>query len=143
MADTLKKQPQITYGRLNEALTALGFVRQRTEEFTAYREPTRDALIVLPNMSADSAVGAPHLVTIRNTVTGKGVAPLDQLQTLLAGPHVGRPASGLRARASKKQQAFVKPRKLGPAVRSQQTGQVEKPSRKSSVKKRPSPAPGG
>ena len=134
MADTLKKQPQITYGRLNEALTALGFVRQRTDEFTAYQEAAHDALIVLPNRSADSAVGAPHLVTIRNTVAGKGVASLDELQTLLVGSHVERPASESRSRASKRHRASVKPLKPGSTVRGQQSAQVA--FTKSSAKKR-------
>jgi len=142
MADTLK-QPQITYGRLNEALATLGFVRQKTEEFTAYRESTHDALIVLPNMSADSAVGAPHLVTIRNTVAGKGIASLEKLQALLVDSQVEHTASEFRARASKRHHAFVKPRKPGSTVRSQQAAQVDRPFTKSSVKKRSAPASGG
>ena len=110
MANTRSKNAQITYGRLNNALAKLGFVRRSTDAFTAYREATHDAWIVLPNMSSDTAVGDPHLVTVRNTVVGRGVASADRLQTLLAKSH-SRPYA-IRGRGSRKGKTFaVKPRK--------------------------------
>lgn len=129
---------RITYSGLNQALTTLGFVRKETKDFTAYREAAHDALIVLPNMSADSDVGDPHLVTVRNTVTGKGIATLDGFQTLLVNLPTKPTTSKLRSQTARR--PFVKPRKPGVKAHSQQPAPVEKTSRKSSVKKRFSPA---
>lgn len=98
MSNISKEATQVTYRRLSKVLTKLGFVRKETKDFTAYRETEHGALIVLPNMSADSAVGDPHLVTVRNTVTGKGVASLDQFQTLLIGHYIKPAGSKLKPR---------------------------------------------
>lgn len=83
MADISKTSGQVTYKHLNQALITLGFVCRETKDFTAYREAEHGAFIVLPRRSADSAVGDPHLVSVRNTVTGKGIVSVDELQALL------------------------------------------------------------
>jgi len=108
---------------LSKVLAALGFVRKETKNFTAYSEAAHDALVVLPNRSADSEVGAPHLVTVRNTITGKGITSSEELQSLLVG-------------------LVVKPRRSGSAARSRRLIQIGKTFRKPGVKKRPSPALG-
>lgn len=102
MSDISKEATQVTYSRLSKVLMKLGFVRKETKDFTAYRETEHDALIVLPNMSADSAVGDPHLVTVRNTIMGKGVASLAQFQTLLAGHYIKPTGSKLKPRSTRR-----------------------------------------
>ena len=95
----------ISYRRLDEVLATLGFVRKETEELIAYRETEHGAFIVLPKMSDESIVGDPHLVTVRNTVAGKGIISLDNLETLIGGPAAKAPLPSRRPRS------LVKPRK--------------------------------
>ena len=140
MANTSKEATRITYRRLNKVLATLGFVRKETKDFTAYREVQHDALIVLPNMSAESDVGDPHLVTVRNTVTGKGIASSNKLEALLVSLPIKPAASKLKLRASGRHSAYVKPRKPASKVHSKQPAQVEKAPRKPGIKKPSSPA---
>ena len=95
----------ISYRRLDEVLATLGFVRKETEELIAYRETEHGAFIVLPRMSDESIVGDPHLVTVRNTVAGKGIISLDNLEILIGGPASKAPLPSRRPRS------LVKPRK--------------------------------
>ena len=103
--NSAEEPAQISYQRLNEVLGALGFVRKETDELIAYRETDHGAFIVLPAMSADSIVGDPHLVTVRNTVIGKGITSVDNLETLLGGPMM-EPVP-----ASHRPRSLVRPRK--------------------------------
>ncbi len=135
MAKVFRKSGRVTYSRLEKVLTTLGFVRKETDGFTAYREAEHDALIVLPRMSAGSDVGEPHLVTVRNTVTGKGIASLGRFQMLLAGLHVKPVAGGLRTRTPRHREAFMKPHKPGLKVRDQQPARVERAYKKYAIKK--------
>lgn len=108
MANSSKASGRITYAQLNQALAALGFVCKETKDFTAYREAEHGAFIVLPHRNADSDVGDPHLVSVRNTVTGKGIASADELQALLMSPP--RVSSTERPQSAS-MQSFRKPRK--------------------------------
>lgn len=107
---------QISYERLDEVLAALGFVRKETKELIAYRETDHGAFIILPAMSADSIVGDPHLMTVRNTVVGKGITSIDNLDTLIGGltteatPGFRRPRSLVKPRKSVAQRPSVKKR---------------------------------
>jgi hypothetical protein len=113
MAKTNSEVARITYGRLDKALADLGFVRRNTEAFTVYREADHDALIVLPKMQPDSRVGDPHLVTVRNTVTLKGVASADRFQTLLVKPRVSHNSNGFQV--YKRRVRRPAPRQIGKA----------------------------
>jgi hypothetical protein len=86
MANISKASGRVTYKQLNQALVTLGFICKETKDFTAYREAEHGAFIVLPHRNTDSEVGDPHLVSVRNTVTGKGIASNDELQALLVSP---------------------------------------------------------
>ena len=101
MANNHQASIRVTYGQLHRALTALGFVRKRTQDFIAYREAGHDALIVLPVMRTDAVVGDPHLVAVRNTVTGKGVGTAEQLRDLLTSTEGGRVRAGGRLTQSR------------------------------------------
>lgn len=136
MSNISKNATQVTYSRLSKVLTKLGFVRKETKDFTAYRETEHGALIVLPNMGANSTVGDPHLVTVRNTVMGKGVASLDQFQALLIGHYIKPTGSKLKSRQNGRRYAYEKPRKSVLKVNNQQPAQVGRTLRKSRIKKR-------
>ena len=86
--NTTKNPTRITFGRLSATLSQIGFVRKETEDFIAYRQSAHDALIVLPKWGVNSIVDDSHLVTVRNTITGKGVASLDKFQAMLSDPFV-------------------------------------------------------
>lgn len=135
MANTSRKANRITYERLNQALIALGFVRKQTKAFTAYRESGHGALIILPNMSADSDVGAPHLVTVRNTVAGKGIASPDKLQALLVRPFIERTVRMPRSKANRPYRVFLKPQKHSVPAHVQQLAYVEETSKKPGKKR--------
>lgn len=105
LSNSAEEPAQISYQRLNEVLGTLGFVRKETDELIAYRETDHGAFIVLPAMSADSIVGDPHLVTVRNTVIGKGITSVDNLETLLGGPMTEA------VPASRRSRSLVRPRK--------------------------------
>ena len=119
MADTSKSSTRITYGRLDRALTTLGFVRKKTDEFTAYREAAHDALIVLPNMSPTSTVGDPHLVTVLRTVEGKGVVSADQFRSLLISLSANHSTNKTKTQVPRSYSLTLKPRK--PLAKAQMT----------------------
>jgi len=72
-----------TYAQLHKVLVSLGFERQKAEAFTAYRDTTHGAIIVLPVMSSDTIVSDPHLISVTNTIVGRGVTTTDEFNTLL------------------------------------------------------------
>lgn len=74
----------LTYGHLEKALEQLGFAKHVVNGYVALREPTHDALIALPAMSPDETVLPRHLAMVRTTLTGRGVADEDELETALA-----------------------------------------------------------
>lgn len=142
MSNISREATRVTYSRLSKVLTKLGFVRKETKDFTAYRETEHGALIVLPNMNADSTVGDPHLVTVRNTVMGKGVASLDQFQALLIGHYIKPTGSKLKSRPTRRHYACEKPRKSLLKVNNQQPAQDGRTLRKPGIKRRFSSASG-
>jgi len=71
-----------TYAQLNKVLVSLGFERQNTEAFTAYRDAAHGAIIVLPVMTPDTIVSDPHLISVTNTIVGRGVTTTGELNTL-------------------------------------------------------------
>jgi hypothetical protein len=83
MSDRSVGADLVTLGQLEEALKSLGFKAAKTEQFTAFRDIERDALIILPVMEPDEVVDEPHLVAVRNTVVGKGVALPEQFRARL------------------------------------------------------------
>lgn len=74
----------ITYQDLERALERLGFAKHIVNGYVAFREPTHDALIALPAMSPDETVLPRHLAMVRTTLTGRGVADEEELETALA-----------------------------------------------------------
>jgi hypothetical protein len=70
----------------------LGFLRKQTNDFIVFREAEHHALILLPMRDDRSLVGDPHLVAVKNTVVGKGIATMERLSSLLYTPQVIRPA---------------------------------------------------
>ena len=74
---------RVTYGQLSHGLSELGFKRRRIDGLVAFHEPIHDALIVIPYKPSRTFVGDPHLVAIKNTVVGRGVATAEQLKAVL------------------------------------------------------------
>jgi hypothetical protein len=111
MANISKASGRVTYKQLNQALVTLGFICKETKDFTAYREAEHGAFIVLPHRNTDSEVGDPHLVSVRNTVTGKGIASVDELQALLVSSPVV--SSSTECTQSASSPNFTKPKKNG------------------------------
>ena len=103
MAEGKTTGAKLTYRQLDQALTALGFVRRQTDEYTVYQGEAWDALIVLPVMDARTVVGEPHLIAIRNTLLGKGVASQAEVGALLR-PGLPQKAKGEGTRPPAKRQ---------------------------------------
>lgn len=82
---------KITYGQLRQALVALGFVRKQTSELIAYREMEHNALILLPVKDDRALVGDPHMVSVATTISGKGIATIERLASLLHSPNMPKP----------------------------------------------------
>lgn len=124
MANTTKNPTRITFGRLSATLSQIGFVRKETEDFIAYRQFAHDALIVLPKWGVNSIVDESHLVTVRNTITGKGVASLEKLQALLSDPSaklaVGKPKPRRFGQTAQKQKPLQMRIKVGSSVSGKQ-----------------------
>lgn len=97
--NSAEEPTQISYQRLDAVLGALGFVRKETEELIVYRETDHGAFIALPAMSADSLVGDPHLITVRNTAVGKGVTSQEKFEALLYDRMTEVPPASRRPRS--------------------------------------------
>jgi len=71
--------PEVTYGRLDEVLRALGFsARVAEEKARVYRHEATGAVIILPLLPDGQVVRPHHLVSVRMTLDAFGVAdPLD------------------------------------------------------------------
>ncbi len=71
--------PDVTYSRLDEVLRALGFSVGEPEQGTrVYRHTATGALIVLPIFAGQDEVLPRHLVGVRMTLDGFGIAdPLE------------------------------------------------------------------
>lgn len=115
MANVSKEAPHFTYSQLHKVLTSLGFVHRKTDQFTVYREQEHDALIVLPNRDAYSDVGDPHLISVRNTVAGKGIVSRDEIEALLNCPD--RPIDRSEAKISNRRLLAAKRRRPDTRVR--------------------------
>lgn len=83
MPDTDLSSQTITFAQLERVLTSFGFLRQETEHLIAFREGTHDALIILPVIRAEQLVDDAHLVAVRNSVTGTGIASEAQFRSRL------------------------------------------------------------
>ena len=103
MAEGKTAVTKLTYRQLDQALTALGFVRRQTDEYTVYEGEAWDALIVLPVMNPRTVVGEPHLVAVRNTLIGRGVASQAEAGMLLR-PSLPPKAQGEGTRSPAKRQ---------------------------------------
>jgi hypothetical protein len=75
---------EVTYGRLEEALRALGFAcRGVQEKNKVYRHEETGALVVFPEFPAAEAVLPRHLVAVRAILEAYGIAdPLEFAATL-------------------------------------------------------------
>ena len=76
----------MTYGRLGEVLTDLGFVKKDGKDFVAYDNVGRKALVVLPVTSPDEALSTWHLLAVRKAITEKRVASAETLERRLRKP---------------------------------------------------------
>jgi hypothetical protein len=70
---------EVTYGRLEETLRALGFAYRGVQEKNKiYRHEQTGALVVFPEFPASDAVLPRHLVAVRAILDAYGIAaPLD------------------------------------------------------------------
>ena len=75
--------PHISYAQLREVLNSFGFEQRVTSTYTAFREGAHDAIIMLPLMANSDIVSDAHLITIVNTIVGKGVASEESLASRL------------------------------------------------------------
>jgi hypothetical protein len=91
----------ITYKRLGQTLTKLGFERQEGDTFTAFSDESHDALIVLPQTAPDEEVSDRHLIAVERTLEGKGVASRTQFYEVLARPDTRRTKFTLKGRSTK------------------------------------------
>jgi len=71
--------PEVTYSRLDAVLRSLGFsVGEPERDTRVYRHETTGALIVLPILPDQEVVLPRHLVGVRMTLDGFGIAdPLE------------------------------------------------------------------
>lgn len=82
----------ITYTKLRQVLLTLGFKPVRSSgPQRVFRNPSYDALVVLPPPNGDLALNALHLAVVRRTVVEKGVTDDESFSRLLtkaanAGP---------------------------------------------------------
>ena len=74
---------RITFAGLQTALQDLGFDFKPLGDYLAFREPEQKALIVLPPLGPDDPVSSAHMIMVRNTVVGMGVATDQELQQSL------------------------------------------------------------
>lgn len=64
----------VTYGRLDEFLRSLGFVKGTSEEGSrVYRHPNSSALIILPNREDCDVVPTHHMVGTRMVLEAFGI----------------------------------------------------------------------
>jgi len=73
----------MTYGRLGEVPTDLGFVKRDGQDFVAYDNVGHKALVVLPVTSPDEALSTWHLLAVRKAITEKRVATAETLERRL------------------------------------------------------------
>jgi hypothetical protein len=78
------RRRNITYKRLGQTLTKLGFVRNDGDSFTAFSDESRGALIVLPQTPPDEQVSDRHLIAVERTLEGKGIASPDRFYEVLS-----------------------------------------------------------
>lgn len=122
MVNVSKKVPQLNYSQLSRILAGLGFVRKETDQFTVFGEQTHDAIIVLPKMKADTEIGDPYRITIRNTVAGKGIVSREEIEALLnrsVRPSFGKAKSRTfrqRSPAPKPRRQLVSAEKARPSL---------------------------
>jgi hypothetical protein len=76
----------MTYGRLREVLTDLGFVKKDGKDFVAYDNAGWKALVVLPVTSPDETLNTWHLLAVRKAITEKRVASAETLERSLKKP---------------------------------------------------------
>ena len=74
----------VTYEQVSQVLTKLGFTRTDTAEYIAFRNAAHNALLALPPNPPEQRMDAAHLIAVRSTVTGSGVASENTLNRLLA-----------------------------------------------------------
>ena len=87
----------ITFRKLSNALSHLGFQKKTTTQFTVFRKEDQGAMIVLPPESSIVNVSPMHITAARETVIGKGVAgsqEFDQLLFSAATKKIGRQKKG-------------------------------------------------
>jgi len=88
----------MTYGRLNEALLALGFERRGATPYTIYDYGEEDAVIALPAVEADAKIRPAHQVVAASAVTLWKLASENEFVSLLMQKRTRPPAR--RAAAS-------------------------------------------
>ncbi len=101
-----------TYGRLAQILEVLGFVRRDRDPFPAFSEAAHGAIIVLPLTDPDDRVRAHHLIAVRTTLEGKGVASAERFHRMLTARPPTRVASHrvvLKASGTSKRQGKSAP----------------------------------
>ncbi len=103
----------MTYGRLWEALLALGFTRIDTPENIVFREEPHDALLVLPIREPGLKLHFWHYAGGRSAVTKTGIASEETFEKMLAKPAiVGTVSNAGKGRANAAtRKVFVRPRR--------------------------------
>ncbi len=74
----------ITFAALEKVLIQLGFALDPDLEHRIFWHDVKDAMIALPGYRPEQIVQEGHLVVVRVTIEGRGVATRETLERLLA-----------------------------------------------------------
>ena len=76
----------VTYEQLEQVLKSLGFEKNEAPDFIAFIDPESDALIALPPATPDARLKDHHLIAIRTTLEGFGIATESEFYRMLDRP---------------------------------------------------------
>ncbi len=77
----------ITYKRLGDTLTALGFARSDTKDYVAFRNAEHNALIALPITEPEMPARPAHLIAAQSAVAASGIVSEQIFQQMLRREH--------------------------------------------------------
>lgn len=90
----------ITFAALEKVLIKLGFTLDPDPQYRIFWNDENDAMIALPGYRPEQVVQEGHLVVVRHTVEGRGVATRQTLERLLAAASAPPRRAKPRSRAA-------------------------------------------
>ena len=89
-----KNSDPMTYARLEEVLTTLGFTKKATDEFVAFLHEDTESIFVLPLIPASDTIRDWHLLSAQKVVMTSSSVSARALQRMLSKRRSFHPATG-------------------------------------------------